>query len=128
MRSSPVTLKRSPWLINAVLFSAIGFDYLVRAHNQVRGGDALSRIAYIVVVAYVLRRLWGVKASRTTLVMVAGGFAFYLLSDIFDLVSSNPYGRGSALEESAGCLGGWCFALAVLGFAQTSLQVTERTS
>jgi hypothetical protein len=121
-----ITLRRAPWLVNAVLFSAIGLDYLVRAHNQIRGGDALTRVVYIGVVAYVLRRLWGMRASSTTLALIAGGFVCFVLSDIFEILSENPYGRGSALEESVGCLGGWCFALAILGFAQTSLQVSER--
>jgi hypothetical protein len=119
------TLRRSPWLVNAVLFLVIGIDYLVRIHNHLPGGDSLARLLYVIVVAYVLRQLWRVPASRTTLVLVVAGFGCYLLSDVFDLLSNNPYGRGSALEESTGCLAGWCFALATFGFAQTSLRVAE---
>ena len=121
------TLRRSPWLVNSVLFLVIGVDYLVRAHNHFPGGDSLARIAYLIVVAYVLRRLWHARASGTTLAMVVAGFAFFLLSDIFDVLSKDPYGRGSALEESTGCVGGWCFALAIFGFAQSSLRVAEPT-
>ena len=119
------TLRRSPWLVNSALFLVIGADYLVRAHNHFPGGDSLARIAYLVVVAYVLRRLWRTHASATTLAMVVAGFGFFFLSDIFDYLSKDPYGRGSFLEESTGCLGGWCFALAIFGFAQTSLRVAE---
>ena len=120
------TLRRSPWLVNAVLFLVIGVDYLIRAHNHVPGGDSLARIAYLVVVAYVLRRLWRTHASGTTLAMVIAGFGMFLLSDIFDFLSHNQYGRGSAIEESTGCLGGWCFALAIFGFAQTSLRAADQ--
>jgi hypothetical protein len=119
------TLRRSPWLVNSVLFLIIGVDYLVRAHNHFPGGDSLARIAYLVVVAHVLRRLWRAPASGTTLSMVVAGFGFFLLSDIFDFLSKNQYGRGSALEESTGCLGGWCFALAIFGFAQTWLRAAD---
>jgi hypothetical protein len=121
------TLRRSPWLVNSVLFLVIGVDYLVRAHNHFPGGDSLARIAYLVAVAYVLRRLWRAHASATTIAMVVAGFGFFVLSDIFDFLSKDSYGRGSALEESTGCLGGWCFALAIFGFAQTSLRVAEPT-
>ena len=122
------TLRRSPWLVNAVLFLVIGVDYLLRAHNHVPGGDFLARIAYLVVVVYVLRRLWRTPASGTTLAMVVAGFGFFLLSDIFDILSHGQYGRGAAIEESTGCLGGWCFALAIFGFAQTSLRAAEPTA
>jgi hypothetical protein len=122
------TLRRSPWLVNAVLFLVIGVDYLIRAHNHFPGGDSLARIAYLVVVAYVLRRLWRTHTSGTTLVMIVAGFGFFLLSDIFDFLSQNDYGRGAAIEESTGCLGGWCFALAIFGFAQTSLRAAEPTA
>jgi hypothetical protein len=122
------TLRRSPWLVNAVLFLVIGVDYLLRVHNHLPGGDSLARIAYLVVVAYVLRRLWRTHASGTTLVMIVAGFGFFLLSDIFDFLSQNDYGRGAAIEESTGCLGGWCFALAIFGFAQTSLRAAEPTA
>lgn len=122
-----LTLRRSPWLVNAILFVVIALDYLVRAHNRFPGGDALARLAYLAVVIYVLRRLWRVRASSATLAMLAGGFGCFLLSDLFDVLSSDPYGRGSVLEESMGCLGAWCFALAIFGFAQTSLRVAEST-
>ena len=122
-----LTLRRSPWLVNAILFVVIALDYLVRAHNRCPGGDALARLVYLVVVVYVLRRLWRVRASSVTLVLLAGGFLCFLLSDLFDLVSRDPYGRGSVLEESTGCLGAWCFALAIFGFAQTSLRAAEPT-
>ena len=120
------TLRRSPWLVNSVLFFVIGVDYLVRAHNHVPGGDSLARIAYLVVVVYVLRRLWRTPASGTTIAMVFAGFGFFLLSDIFDFLGKNQYGRGAALEESTGCLGGWCFALAIFGFAQMSLRPADQ--
>jgi len=120
------TLRRSPWLVNSVLFLVIGVDYLVRAHNHFPGGDSLARIAYLVVVAYVLRRLWRTPTSGTTRAMVIAGFGFFLLSDIFDLLSKGQYGRGAALEESTGCLGGWCFALAIFGFAQMSLRPADQ--
>jgi|GEM_PF-3292453 len=122
------TLRRSPWLVTAVLFLVIGVDYLIRAHNHVPGGDFIARIAYLVVVAYVLRRLWDTHASGTTLAMVVAGFGFFLLSDIFDFLSHNQYGRAAAVEESTGALGGWCFALAIFGFSQTSLRAAEPTS
>ena len=123
-----VTLRRSPWMVSAVLFLVIGVDYLVRAHNQFHAGDALARVAYIIVLAYVVRRLWRVDASSTTVSLVIAGFGLFVVSEIFDLLSSDPYGRGSALEEATGCLGTWCFALAIFGFAQTSLQVAEPTA
>jgi hypothetical protein len=119
-------LRRSPWLVNSALFLVIGVDYLIRAHNHLPGGDSLARIAYLVVVAYVLRRLWRTPASATTIAMVIAGFGFFLLSDIFDFLSHNQYGRGAAIEESTGCLGGWCFALAIFGFAQTSLRAADQ--
>ncbi len=122
-----VTLRRSPWMVSAVLFLVIGVDYLVRAHNQVHAGDAFARVAYIIALAYVVRRLWRVHASSTTVRLVIAGFGCFVVSEIFDLLSNDPYGRGSALEEAAGCLGSWCFALAIFGFAQTSLQVAEPT-
>lgn len=121
------TLRRTPWLVNSVLFLVIGVDYLLRAHNHLPGGDFIARIAYLVVVVYVLRHLWHTRASGTTLAMVVAGFGFFLLSDIFDVLSTSQYGRGSAIEESTGCLGSWCFALAIFGFAQTSLRAAGPT-
>ncbi len=123
-----LTLRRSPWLVNAILFVVIALDYLVRAHNRFSGGDAGARLAYLIVVVYVLRRIWRVRASSVTLALLAGGFVCFMLSDLFDLLSHDPYGRGSVLEESTGCLGAWCFALAIFGFAQTSLRAAEPTS
>ena len=120
------TLRRSPWLVNSALFLVIGVDYLIRAHNHFPGGDSLARVAYLVLVGYVLRRLWRTPASATTLAMVVAGFGFFVLSDIFDFLSHNQYGRGAAIEESTGCLGGWCFALAIFGFAQTSLRAADQ--
>ena len=122
------TLRRSPWLVNAVLFLVIGVDYLVRAHNHLPGGDFLARIAYLVVVVYVLRRLWHTPASGTTLVMVVAGFGFFLLSDIFDLLSQRPVRTRIGHRGIDRMPGGWCFALAIFGFAQTTLRATEPTA
>jgi hypothetical protein len=45
------TLRRSPWVVNSVLFLVIGLDYLLRVHNHLPGGDSVARIVYLVVVA-----------------------------------------------------------------------------
>lgn len=117
-------VRRVPWLAGAILFLVIGVDYLVRFHNGFTGGDVSARLIYWIVFAYVLRHLWR-STFLTTRVLIVAAMAFFALSDVFDLFSSEIYGRGAALEESTGCLGAWCLALAVFGLGQMLLSARQ---
>ncbi|HEY7626288.1 MAG TPA: hypothetical protein VH761_04445 [Ilumatobacteraceae bacterium] len=120
-----VTTRRVAWVISSLLFLMIGADYLIRAHNHFAGGDAVARLVYWAVFAYVLNHMWRGRRSLTTRVLIVIGLALFALSDVVDLMSNESYGRGAALEESTGCLGSWCLALATLGVVQTLLSPRE---
>lgn len=122
-------LRSRPWVVAASLFFVIGVDYLFRIHNNYSGGDVVARLVYWSVFAYVLRLMWKESTAAAPRVLIVAGLACFALSDLFDLLSNEPYGRGSALEESTGCIGAWCLALATLGIAQLLLaRATEPAS
>jgi hypothetical protein len=114
-------LRRRDWLLVSLFFVVIGVDYLYRAHNHIAGGDALARVVYWSVFIFVLQHVWRAVPFGRTQVLLVAGLASFAMSDFIDFFAHEQYGRGAALEESAGLFGAWLVALAIFGVAELLL-------
>jgi hypothetical protein len=110
------------WLVSAVLFVVLAADDLLRVHNNVPGGDVAARLLYWAVLAYLVVQLRPVVHDGFLRALLLTGVLAFVTSEALDIVSSTQYGRGAVLEESAGVLGAWCIALAIVGLADQAMR------